>query len=113
MEHVLLVINHEPEREIVPGPERDALIAWLEAAAPVRRFGARLRPPEDATVVRRRGGEVIVTAGPFAEPTEWIGGFDVLDVDTFDEAVEIASRHPVAAGGRVEVRAAWPLELEV
>lgn len=96
MEHVMLVIDHEPEREILPGPERDQLVAWLEDAEPVRRFGARLRPPADATVVRRRSGEVIVTDGPFAEPTEWVGGFDVLDVATIDEAVKIASRHPGA-----------------
>ncbi len=110
MEHAMFVINHEPEEEILPGTERDQLVTWLRSVEKVRRFGARLRPPEDATVVRRRGGEVIVTDGPFAEATEWIGGFDVLDVPTIDDAVEIASRHPGAGhGGVVEVRAAWPL----
>jgi hypothetical protein len=110
----MFVINHQPEQEILPGPVRDELVAWLDSVSKVRRFGARLRPPEDATVIRRRGGEVIVTDGPFAEPTEWIGGFDVLDVETTQEAVEIASRHPGAGdGGRVEVRAAWPLDIRV
>ena len=76
----------------------------------MRRFGARLRLPADAVVVRRRGDEVLVTAGPFAETSEWIGGFDVLDVDTLDEAVALAATHPGAADGHVEVRAVWPFE---
>ena len=64
-------------------------------------------------MVRVRKGEVQVTAGPFAEADEWIGGFDVLDVPTIDDAVAIAARHPGASdGGRVEVRSAWPFDQE-
>lgn len=113
MEHVMFVINSSPAQDVPSGPVLDQLARWLAEVEPVRRYGQRLRPPSDSTVVRRRGGEVLVTAGPFAETDEWIGGFDVLDVDSIDEAVDLASRHPGAAGGRVEVRAAWPLGLEV
>ncbi len=113
MEHVMFVINHEPEVEALPAEVRGQLVAWLASVEPVRTFGARLRPPEDATVVRVRNGETLVTAGPFAEADEWIGGFDVLDVPTIEDAIEIASRHPGAGdGGRIEVRAAWPFDEE-
>ncbi len=111
MEHVMFVISDGPAQDLVPGPLLEQVKAWLAEAAPVRRYGQRLRPPSDSTVVRVRNGQVLVTDGPFAESSEWIAGFDVLDVDSIEAAVEIASHHP-GARGRVEVRAAWPLELE-
>ena len=113
MEHVMFVIINTPEGETPLGEGREAIKAWLDEVEPVRRFGARLRPPADSTVVRVRGGEVVVSSGPFVEADEWIGGFDVLDVPSIDRAVELGARHPAAAGGRVEVRAAWPIELGV
>ena len=73
--------------------------------------GDRLRPPADAKTIRRRNGSVSVTDGPFAETHEWIAGFDLLECDTLEEAVEIASRHPMATSGIIEVRPAWPLDL--
>ena len=77
-----------------------------------RLIGDRLRPVEDATTVRVRSGELLVTDGPFTESKEWIVGFDVLDCADLDEAIEIASKHPVARSGRLELRPFWPGEAE-
>ncbi|HWM15365.1 MAG TPA: YciI family protein [Microbacterium sp.] len=74
--------------------------------------GDRLRPPAEAKTVRRRNGKVSVTDGPFAETHEWIAGFDILECESLEEAIEIASRHPMATSGIIEVRPAWPLELD-
>jgi hypothetical protein len=74
-------------------------------------LGDRLRPVEDATTVRMRGGELLVTDGPFAETKEWIAGFDVLECKDLDDAIEIASRHPMARFGRIEIRPFWPFEV--
>lgn len=73
--------------------------------------GDRLRPPADAKTIRRRGGRAIVTDGPFIESHEWIAGFDILECESVDEAIEVASRHPMAARGAIELRPAWPLDL--
>jgi hypothetical protein len=75
--------------------------------------GERLRPPANATTVRRRGGELVVTDGPFAESREYIAGFDILEVKDLDEAIEIASKHPMAALGTIDLRPFWPLELDL
>ncbi|MTD15380.1 hypothetical protein GIS00_15690 [Nakamurella sp. YIM 132087] len=72
--------------------------------------GERLRPVADATTVRVRAGELLVTDGPFTESKEWIVGFDILECDDLDEAIEIAGRHPMARGGRLELRPFWPFE---
>ena len=52
----------------------------------------------------RRQGELLVTDGPFAEAREWIVGFDVLDCADLDEAIKVAAEHPMAVGGRLELR---------
>jgi hypothetical protein len=72
--------------------------------------GNRLRPAEDATTVRRRGDKLLVTDGPFAETQEWIAGFDILECADLDEAIEVASQHPMARFGRLELRPFWPDE---
>jgi hypothetical protein len=73
--------------------------------------GDRLQPPERAKTVRRRGGKVVVTDGPFAETREVIAGFDILECRDMDHAIEVATRHPMATHGTLELRALWPLDL--
>jgi hypothetical protein len=63
----------------------------------------------DSTTVRVREGEVLVADGPFAETKEQIGGFDIIDCADLDEAIEIASKHPVATFGTIEIRPFWPI----
>ena len=70
-------------------------------------IGDQLAPPRRARTVRRRNGRMTVTDGPFAETKEAVGGFDLIEAEDMDEAVEIASRHPVAAIGSIEVRPLW------
>ena len=60
-----------------------------------------------AKTVRMRGGKVLVTDGPFAETREWICRFDILECADLDEAIEIASQHPMARFGRLELRPFW------
>lgn len=57
-----------------------------------------------ATSVRLRNGKMLVTAGPFAETTEQLGGFYILELDNLDEAIAVASRLPPAKKGTVEIR---------
>ena len=76
----------------------------------VRLYGSQLEPPGSARTVRVREKNAIVTDGPFAETKEQIAGFDVLECADLDEAIEIASRHPMARLGILEVRPFWPFE---
>lgn len=57
-----------------------------------------------ATSVRVRGGNRLITDGPFAETTEQLGGYFLIDVANLDEAIAIAGRIPAATWGTVEVR---------
>lgn len=63
----------------------------------------QLQPPETATTVHHdRGGEPMVTDGPFLEGNEVIGGYAVIDVDELDDALAMARGWP--GRGSVEIR---------
>lgn len=63
-----------------------------------------LQPVSTATTVRVRDGKASFTDGPFAETKEQLAGFYLLEAETLDEALDIASRVPPARVGSVEVR---------
>jgi hypothetical protein len=91
----------------VPGSAAaQAMDAWVHEmeATGVKQYGGHLRPVSDAVTVRMRGGEVLVSDGPFAETKEQIAGFDLLECADLDEAVEVAARHPTARIGTFELR---------
>lgn len=70
----------------------------------VRLFGRELDLPRTAATVRVRGGETLVTDGPFAETKEFIAGFNLLECADRDEAVEVAVKCPVSWFQTVEIR---------
>ncbi|RKS79485.1 hypothetical protein BZB76_0955 [Actinomadura pelletieri DSM 43383] len=84
-------------------------IDWVEKmdARNVRKLGARLRLTDTATTVRVRDGETILSDGPFTETKEQILGFDLIECADLEEALEIASKHPTAQRGSIEVRPLW------
>lgn len=71
---------------------------------------APLHPVATGATVRVRDGQPMVTAGPFAETTEQLGGFYLIDVENLDEAIAIASRLPPAKKGTVEIRPLFDLD---
>jgi hypothetical protein len=89
-----------PEEEGFPWlDELQAKGSWIT--------GDQLAPPRRARSVRVRGGKAMVIDGPFAETKEAVGGFDLIEASSLDEAVEIAAGHPVAQSGTIEVRPLW------
>ncbi|WP_350347872.1 YciI family protein [Agromyces sp. G08B096] len=106
--YLLLVIS-SPTGEADGDGDPEAWVSEMDARG-ARLFGDVLRPPADATYVRRRDGEVLVADGPFVEAKEWVAGFDLLEVRDLAEAIEVASKHPMARGGVLELRPLWPFD---
>jgi hypothetical protein len=110
MKYMLMICDDESvilsPAEVHALPQIQAWDAEVDGRG-IRRGGARLRPSSDAATVRVRDGEMLVSDGPFAETKEQVGGFDIIECATLDEAVEIAGRHPAAASGAIEVRPLW------
>jgi len=105
MKYLMLVCVDES----IPVPAGSTAVPWVTEmdARGVRIMGSRVRGPEDATAVRVRDGEVLQSDGPFAETKERMAGFDIIECADLDEAIEVASKHPVAQYGAIEVRPFW------
>jgi hypothetical protein len=96
-------IELTPEESREMGPATEAWVREMDGRG-VRLQGNELARVQDATTVRVRGGEVVIADGPFAEAKEQIAGFDILECADLDEAIEVASKHPVARFGMLDVR---------
>ena len=95
---------------------------WLAYTRALKDAGAlqtaeQLEGVDTATTVRLRGGERLLTDGPFIETKEHLLGFYLVDVADLDTALDWAARMPHIRHGTVEVRplkrgTAWRTVLE-
>lgn len=116
MRYMLLMVDTRELAESRPEPlDSAAPVEWTEemVGRGVELGGARLRPPEEGRTVRRRGGETLVVDGPYAEVREQVAGFDIIEVTDLDEAIEVASKHPAARFGPIEIRPLWATDDEL
>jgi hypothetical protein len=103
-----LTIFSAVEREEPPDAEEieqmGKLIAEM-AAAGVLRTTEGCQPTRLGARIRRSGGRIAVTDGPFSEAKEVVGGFAILEVASKEEAIEWTRRFLAVAGdGESELR---------
>ena len=67
-------------------------------------FAAGLGAPDTATVIDNRGGDALVTDGPFVESKEYLAGFWVIEAPDLDVALKLATEGSKACNRKVEVR---------
>jgi len=113
MQYLVTLYDRE-DRDAGPGtPEWDADMEGYgrfgELAGPVILGGEALDASATARTVRTPagGGDApLVTDGPFAETSEVIGGYYVLEAETLDDVIALAREIPAASKphGAVEVR---------
>lgn len=113
MKYMLLVYSDE---KVWDDASREAcfeesgrLCAELESAGKLL-AASPLHFVDMASSVRVRDGKRLVTAGPFAETSEQLGGYYLVDVGDLDEALAIAARIPAARKGTIEVRPVFELD---
>jgi len=112
MRYMLLMYRDEKWWDAKPEAERTAIRQLaVEAADRLRERGVYvggdpLLPTQTATTVRMRSGKAVSTDGPFAETKERLGGYNVVEVQSLDEALAIAAEHPLlrVGGHSIEVR---------
>ncbi|NRQ36150.1 transcription initiation protein [Nonomuraea sp. NN258] len=63
--------------------------------------GAELAHSSTATTIRKDGGRILVTDGPYAETVEQISGYLMVEAASLADAVELATAMP---SGGVEIR---------
>jgi hypothetical protein len=86
-----------------------AIRSWVDemTGRGIRLHGSALSYATEATIVRVRDGEMLVSDGPYAETKEQVGGYDVIECPDLETAIEVAAAHPLASSATIEVR---PLE---
>ena len=110
MEFLLLVYSDEEMREALPEGEYDARMRYcLQHADELKEQGTlksyrQLEAPSTGKSVRIRNGKTTVFDGPFAETKEVLAGFNLIEADSLEQAVEIAKDIPWAQTGCIEVR---------
>jgi hypothetical protein len=67
-------------------------------------FAGGLGSPSTATVIDNRGGDALVTDGPFVESKEFIVGFWVMQAPDLDVVLKLAAEGSKACNRKVEVR---------
>ena len=95
-------------------PELEALVSKCPAYDDALRktghllFSASLGEPRTTKNLRPRGDKISITDGPFTEAKEMIGGLFIIEANTAQEAVAIASNHPAAHLGEM---VGWGVEI--
>jgi hypothetical protein len=115
MKYLCLVYLDEKILDALSSEEAEALgreaeVFHRELGATPGYLAAALQPSQAAITVRRRGGQLSTTDGPFAETKEQLGGVVLIDAENLDEALGVAARVPSARFGSVEVRPIRELE---
>ena len=103
MEYLLFIATDTEPGTSPTVPDIDEWVAEGERRG-IRLRGDVLRPLDDATTIRVRDGQVLVTDGPYTESKEWIVGYDLLECEDLDQAIDYVRRHPMAYHGRIEIR---------
>jgi hypothetical protein len=110
MQFLMLVYTDTTLMEAVPEGEFDTLMRGCfehadELHAQGRLLGSQqLEPAASARTIRTRNGRTTFSDGPFAETKEMLAGFNILEADSFEEAVRIAAEFPWSRTGSIEVR---------
>ena len=121
MQYMALIYADESAWETLSDAEREG---WYERYrqlsndardAGVLVGGDELGPTQDATTVRVRNGETLVTDGPYAEVKEALGGYYLFECASMEEALDWAAQIPGAEHGAIEVRPVYldPAEVQL
>lgn len=84
-------------------PKWGAFMGWAQEKG-LNLQGLELDSRSSAKSIRIRDGKATVTDGPFAETKEVLGGYFIAECADLDEAIDTASRIPIAEHGSVEIR---------
>ncbi len=69
---------------------------------------ASLGDLENWRTLRPRGGKTLISDGPYTEAKEVVGGLFIIEADSQEEALHVASLHPAATLGE---EGGWAVEL--
>ena len=113
MKDFLFVYRNDPKNLPASSPEEMQALTqkwmdWIGGIAAQNKLTDKGNRLSSEGKVLKPGN--VITDGPYAEIKELIGGYSIIKVQSYEEAVEIAKGCPVfTVGGSVEVRDIVPM----
>ena len=109
MIYALLIHSQRGEADPLPADEEEAILVEHRALQRESRgqgdllATARLEGTSHSRTVRKQGGALDVSDGPYMESKEWLVGFYLLECENEDEAITRAERI-CPPDGSIEIR---------
>jgi hypothetical protein len=110
MKYLVLIYTDDKLLGALPPGRADAMMRdCFHHADELRGQGAllesrQLEAPSTAKTIRIRNGRTTVVDGPFAETKEMLGGYNIIEAPSLEDALRIAAAFPWTQTGSVEVR---------
>ncbi|MFL5487830.1 MAG: YciI family protein [Gemmatimonadaceae bacterium] len=110
MKFMVLIYNDSELLGALPQPKFDEeMRGCLAHADDLKKEGRlfdsqMLEGASTAKTIRRRKNKMTVIDGPFTETKEFLAGFNLIEADSMEEAVQMAAEFPWASYGSIEVR---------
>ena len=109
MQYMFLIYFDPAKAEETIPPAPGQFTDWYEytkalQAAGVHRSGEPLEASYNATTLRLKDGQRVLTDGPFIETKEELVGYYVIEAPNLDSALDWAAKMPDVGRGAVEVR---------
>lgn len=81
-------------------------VAWSERLrATGKLLGGQKLQDGEGKILRERNGKTTLTDGPFSEGKEVLGGYFLVQAETYEEALALCERNPhTKYGGTIELR---------
>jgi len=104
----LLIISHDnafvPTNSLITSIHK-----WIQkmSESGIRIYGNPLQPPENAVTIRVREGKTKIKNGPFSSAKEKMCAYELIECESFEEAIDVAAHHPMAKVATIEVRPVW------
>jgi hypothetical protein len=117
MQYLLMICSDEQKMSALSEQElAKRMEGWTRLTTDLRAANKfvsaeRLRPVATATTLRIKGGQRVLSDGPYAETKEQLGGYYLIEAKDLDEATEWAAKMPhlADAGAAVEIRPTWEM----
>ena len=105
---LLIKGGYEADKEFTPEEQQAAIQRYRDWANSLRQRNCLIEAVKltnkDGTRLVKRDGQIVVD-GPFAETKETIGGYYIIEANSYEEMLQIAQESPIFdEGGTLEIR---------
>ena len=117
MKFMLLIYNDPTMVDAMPATQFDSEMRHCLSNADELRHAGKLLDSQmleshaTARSLRSRNGKLTAVDGPFSETKEVLGGFNLIEADSMEEAERMAASFPWIKSGCVEIRPVLDIEV--